>query len=442
MFPLSRPARQGLATAALAILTVLPTGVTAFHAWRINRPGHVRDVEITLGRQLGLQVTLEAVTYPQPGEILYRGIVLRQEEPRGKGLAEVARAKTLHLIPSGRELVVHAEELAIRGEGPEQGVNQLGGLLQRSGEVSYDRVALTAPTCRIELGPGLAFRASDLAATLTAEAAGPTLRASYRLVEPGSKTRCELTFARDRRTDPVQTTFALKTLEGRPLPARVLNVFFDATDWVGEATRVDGRVALRRSGEGAWEGEFSGELHDVDLAAMTARRFPGRRLAGKGTVSIEAAKWGDRAGQGAGWVQAQGKLVAGPGTADADLLSALTREMKFRPSARHNRLDPRRREVEFSTLGLGFEVRPDGEIRLSGALGHEHPPDAVLAVGTNALVHAPEGASSVHGLIKALVASDARPGVLVPLTPESRVLLCLPTPQDAAPRPSRTMGAN
>ncbi|WP_165068099.1 hypothetical protein [Paludisphaera rhizosphaerae] len=442
MFPLSRPARQGLATAALTVLTVLPTGFTAFHAWRINRPGHVRDVEITLGRRLGLQVTLDSVTYPQPGEILYRGIVLRQEEPRGKGLAEIARAKSLHLVPSGRELVVHAEELALRGESPDQGVNQLGGFLQRSGEVLYDRVALTAPTARVELGPNLAFQVQDLATTLTTEAGGPTLRASYKLAEPGSKTRCELTLARDRRTDPVQTTLALKTLEGSPLPGRVLNVFFDATDWIGEAARVDGRLTLRRSGVSPWEGEFVGDLHDVDLAAMVASRFPGRRLTGKARVAIEAARWGDRPGQGAGWIEARGRLVAGPGSAGVDLISALTREMKFRPSSRHGRIDPRKTEVEFGSLGLAFDVRPDGEIHLSGALGHEHPPDAVLAAGVNALIHAPEGASSVHGLIKALVASDARPGVLVPLTSESRVLLCLPTPQDAAPRPSRAMGAN
>ena len=79
MFPLSRPFRHALATVALIAATVLPTVVVATYAWRITRPGHIRDVEIVLGRQLGLQVTLDAVTYPRPGEVLYRGIVLRQE---------------------------------------------------------------------------------------------------------------------------------------------------------------------------------------------------------------------------------------------------------------------------------------------------------------------------------------------------------------------------
>ncbi|MDG3005325.1 hypothetical protein [Paludisphaera mucosa] len=442
MFPLSRPARQGLATAALVALTVLPTGFTAFHAWRINRPGHVRDVEITLGRRLGLQVTLDAVLYPRPGEILYRGIVLRQEEPRGKGLAEIARAGSLRLVASGRDLVVHADELALRGESPGLAMTQVGAFLQRSGEVPYDRVEITAPACRVDLGEGLAFQAQDVAATLTAEASGPTLRVAYKLVEPGSKPRCELTLSRDRRVDPVQTTLALKTLEGLPLPGRVLDVFFDATDWIGESARVDGRLTLRQSGGRAWEGEFAGDLHDVDLAALVARRFPSHRLAGSARVAVEKARWGDRPGQGPGWIEAKGRLTAGPGSVGLDLLAALGREMRFRPPSRHARIDPRKPEVEFGSLGLAFDMRADGEIHLAGALGNEHAPDAVLAAGSNALIHAPEGASSVHGLIKALVPATASPGTMVPLTTESRVLLCLPVAPNIAARPTRTMGAN
>lgn len=441
MVPLSRPARQGLATAAMVALTMVPTAFTAFHAWRINRPGHVRDVEITLGRSLGLQVTLEAVTYPRPGEVLYRGIVLRQEEPRGQGLAEVARAKSLHLVPSGRDLVVHAEDLALRGDGPAEAVARLGGFLQRSGEVPYDRVDLTSPSCRIDLGPGLAFRAVDVAASLASDASGPTLKAAYRLVDSASKTRCEMTLARDRRADPVQTTLALKTMEGQPLPGRVLDVFLDASDWIGPKARVDGKLTLRQAGTGPWSAEFAGDLHDVDLTALVSSRFPSHRLAGSARVAVEAARWGDRPGQGPGWIEAKGRLTAGPGSVGVELLSALAREMKFRPSSRHGRIDPRKAEVEFGGLGLAFDMRPDGEIHLSGGLGNEHPPDAVLAAGIHPLIHAPEGASSVHGLIKALVPADSRPGVLVPLTSESRVLLCLPVAPGAA-RPSRTMGAN
>ena len=127
MFPLTRPLRQTLATIALFGLTVVPTGVVATIAWRINRPGHVRDVEIELGRQLGLQVTLDAVRYPRPGEVVYQGITLRQEEPRSKGLTEIARADQARLQRADRELILYLENPRLSADSPKLGLGQLGG---------------------------------------------------------------------------------------------------------------------------------------------------------------------------------------------------------------------------------------------------------------------------------------------------------------------------
>jgi hypothetical protein len=73
MVPVNRPMRQALATLALFLSTVVPTAWIAAIAWRINRPGHIRDVEIELGGRLGLQVTLQGVRYPRPGKVVYRG---------------------------------------------------------------------------------------------------------------------------------------------------------------------------------------------------------------------------------------------------------------------------------------------------------------------------------------------------------------------------------
>ena len=93
MFPVTRPLRQtGLDDSApRADGRARPLSLRAI-AWRINQPGHVRDVEIELGRKLGMQVSLDEVSYPGPGEVVYRGLVLRGQEPRGKGFAEIARA--------------------------------------------------------------------------------------------------------------------------------------------------------------------------------------------------------------------------------------------------------------------------------------------------------------------------------------------------------------
>jgi hypothetical protein len=107
------------------------------------------------------------------------------------------------------------------------------------------------------------------------------------------------------------------------------------------------------------------------------------------------------------------------------------------------RLDPRKTEVEFGSLGVSFAIQANGEIHLAGALGNEFTPDTVLVSTSAPLVFAPTGAASVHGLIKTLFpVADSPPGVVVPLTSESRVLLCLPVAPEIASKTSRTLGGN
>src|SRR5262249_49816189 len=108
MVMMTRPHRQVLATLALLLFAVAPTGYAGVMAWRLNRPGYVREVEAELGRQLGVAVSLEGVRYPRPGEVVFRGVTLRQEEAGGKQarLAEVARADVVWFRRGDRELVV------------------------------------------------------------------------------------------------------------------------------------------------------------------------------------------------------------------------------------------------------------------------------------------------------------------------------------------------
>jgi hypothetical protein len=444
MFPLTRPVRQTLATVALLALTVVPTGVVATIAWRINRPGHVRDVEIELGRQHGLQVTLDAVRYPRPGEVVYQGIVLRQEEPRGKGLIEIARADLVRLQRADRELTLHLENPRLRGESPHAGLAQLGVLLQRSGQIPFERINVTAPSCQLDLGQdGLHFTLREVAGEFLVDPAAPAVKLAYRIPGEGAGTRCELTLIRDRRTEQVETSLIFKTVEGLPLSARVLDVFFDAADWLGTDAKVEGTVSLRQAGSRDWEADFHGELLDVDLAKLIGRRFPRHRLTGRAKVAIQGARWGQRSTQGFGWLDVKGELSAGQGSIGVDLIDALTREMKFRRSPRLVGLDVRKTEVDFRALGLSFAMQSNGEIQISGALGTEFPPDAVLAGATTSLLSAPHGTASVHGLIKTLFpVSQAGSGVLVPLTAESQVLLSLPVPPGPVTTSRRTLDGN
>jgi hypothetical protein len=444
MFPVTRPLRQSIATFALVLLTIVPTGIVATTAWRINRPGHVRDVEIELGRQLGLQVSLEQVRYPQPGETVYQGIVLRQQEPRGKTLAEIIRADTATVTRADRELLIQLENPRLRGESPLVALAQLGSFVQRSNQVPFERINLVAATCRLDLGrDDLQFTATELAGEFVADPAMPVMRVAYRIADQGAGTRCELSLSRDRRADPIGTTVVLKTIEGSPLPARVLNVFFDAGDWLGADAKLEGTLTLHQAGSSDWEGTFHGELLDLDLARVVGRRFPRHRLAGRARLAIDHARWGDRPAQGPGWVEVKGELVAGQGSIGVSLLEALAREMKFRLSPRLLHIDPRKTEVDYRALGLAFTMQSNGEIQITGSLGAEFPPDAVLAGPTTALLSAPEGTAGVHGLIKSLFpVSQATHSTMVPLTADSHVLLSLPLPPGADAHARATVDGN
>jgi hypothetical protein len=453
MFPLTlrRPYRQAICTAALVVLTVFPTLYVLGTAIQIHRTGHLRAVERELGHALGLSVTVDSVTYPRPGEVIYRGIVLRLEEPRRKGLTEIARAGVLRLRRGSGELSLATEGLRLRGESPTLFMAQVGSFLQRSGSLPYSRISLAAPTCDLDLGGGtdagtgsLAFRLNEVACTFQADASAPTLTASYRLSAADSSTRCELSLVRDRRSEPVRTTLALKTMEGLPLPARVLDVFFDTPDWLGPEARVEGALTLHQTGARAWEADFQGDLFDVDLSVLVGKRFAGQHLSGLAHVALRRARWADRPGQGVGWVEAQGELTCGPGTIGIELLRALAAEMKFRFAPRLARLDDRKPEVDFRALGFTFDMTRDGEIKIAGALSNEFAGDVVLVGATSPLAFAPEGAANVRGLIKTLfpVGASSDPGVLVPLTAESRVLLCLPVPPDLAAKSAPRIGGN
>ena len=317
-------------------------------------------------------------------------------------------------------------------------------LLQRSGQIPFQRINLSAPACRLELGrDDLAFSLKEVAGEFVVDPGAPALRLAYRVPGDGAGTRCELTLTRDRRTEQIETSLSFKTVEGMPLSAHVLSVFFDADDWLGEGAKFEGTVSLRQQGSRDWEAVVQGEFLDVNLARLVGRRFPRHRLTGRARLVIVHSRWGQRPAQGDGWVEVKGELSASQGSIGVELIDALAREMKFRRSSRLSNLDARKTEVDFRALGLSFAMQPSGEIQIEGALGAEFAPEAVIVGGTTALLSAPLGTASVHGLIKTLFPlSQASSGFLVPHTAESQVLLSLPVPQGPATSTKRTLDGN
>lgn len=435
MVSLTRPVRQGLATLVVVLVSIAPTVYVGVTAWRINRPGHVRDVEVELGRRLGMHVGLREVGYPRPGEVRVRGLVLRREESRGGRLAELARAEVVRVERIDRELMLRLDDPSFRADSPAEGLEQLAGLLAQSGRLPYERVSFSASSCRLDLGTdGQAAAVRDMAGTCVIEPEGATLKLSFAAPGSGPLTRCEAVVSRDRRAEPVATTVTVKIVEGPPLPAGALGAFFDVPEWLGPRATVEGELVVKKAGTGGFEAAFAGAFHDVDLAALVDKRFPGRHASGRARVAITNARWGDRGAQGPGWIEAKGELTADAGSIDAGFLEALAREMRFRPSSRLKARTAHGGDVDFRVLGLAFAINPAGEIHLQGSLGPEFAPDVVLAGATAPLLSAPLGAASVHGLIKTLFPTAAADSsVLVPLTAQSRALFALPV----APGPTQ-----
>ena len=317
---LNRPNRQALATLGLLAFTVAPTLYVVATAWRINRPGHVREVEAELGRQLGLEVTLAGVRHPQPGEDVLRGLVLRQDEPRGKASTEVARAASVRIHRADQQMTLEVDGLQLRGDSPKQAMAQVNALLQRAGDSTFRQISFTAPSCEVLLGPGsgenadnLHYRFRDVAGTFQSDRAAPSATVSYRVPGEASTTRCELTLTRDRQGEAVRTVLAFKTMEGLPLPASVLDPFFDTADWLGRGAKLEGTLTLSQTGLADWEAEFSGTLLDVDLASLVCGRFPEHRLTGLAHVRIAAlAGRTDSARKGSAGSRPRASSRAGP----------------------------------------------------------------------------------------------------------------------------------
>ena len=324
MFPVTRPLRQTVSTIVLLVLTVVPTALVSAIAWRINRPGHIRDVEIDLGRKLGMQVSLDQVGYPGPerscttawccaGRAAWQRAC--RNRPRRRGSRDPGRSRA--------DVAARKPEAACREPWPGHGSAGLD-------HPALDRAAsrTDSPFCRVVPARSRprrsAIHVQGRGGRVPGGSSAPALKLAYQVPGAGKGSRCELVVLRDRRAEPFVTSLTFKTLEGSPLPARILNVFFDAEDWLGSEANVTGTLSLRQSGSTEWKAEFHGELLDVDLARLIGRRFPRHRLTGRARLAFEAASWGQRpGGQGPGWVEIKGELVAGQGSIGVDFLEAL-----------------------------------------------------------------------------------------------------------------------
>ena len=433
MISISRPHRQMAATAFVVVAMILPTIGTLWWAWTVNRPGHIRDVEVRLSRALGLQVGLEAVQYPRPGEIVLIGAVFRQEEPRGRVFREVARAKHLILKPQDNGYLLEGSDLELVGDSAETTVAQIGQLLQKSSIApdSIKRLTFAIDRCIVQVDHGansqpVKVEWRGVAGTVESRNEQALIQASAWMHDADRRTRCELKMTRKRQGQEASTHIMMATMEGPALPASTLEPLLDMTGWLGEKSRVQGQILLSQVENRPWEAQFAGSLDQVDLSKMINGRFGSHRLTGMGQIQVKQASWGDRPGQGAGWREIEGDLTSGPGKASQGLLLAMGQQMRFRLAQNLHAPKKSGDEIEFGSFGLQFHLTEDGQIQFGGACGPDFGPD-VVAVSAQAkptpIMAAPTNMVNVRGLLKTLFPVNiAQAELLVPTTRESQSL--------------------
>lgn len=434
MIMINRMHRQVAATVFVVVVLIFPTLATLWWAWAINRPGHVRDVEVQLSRSLGLQVGLDSVRYPRPGEMVLIGPVFRQEEPRGRVFREVARARMISIRPleEGRQIEVLGLQLV--GDSAETGVAQLAQLLQKSSVKAGEgqRLAFSVDRCEILVEQGASGKPvrtewRTVAGLVDARQEQSFIQASGWMYNADERTRCEFKMTRKRQGEQASSQIEIATMEGPALPAKVLEPLLNTSGWLGENAKVLGQLTLRQVEQAPWDAQFTGTFEDVDLSQLVTGRFGPYRLLGEGRVQIKRAHWADRPEQGPGWCEVQGELTSGPGKISHGLLLSMGQQMKFRIIPDWIRASKPGEIVEFGGIGLQFHLTDDGLIRFAGACGPDFGRDVVAVSGTAAhpkpVVAAPSGIVTVRGLIKTLFPVDlAQAELLVPTTRESQAL--------------------
>lgn len=448
MIIINRLHRQVAATVFVVVGLVIPTITTAWWAWTVNRPGHLRDVEVQLSRQLGLQVGIEGVKYPRPGEMVLLNPVFRQEEPRGRVFREVARARVVSIKPQGDTCVIDAVGLQIVSDSAESAMSQLAQLLQKSSAKigNMQRLSFSVDHCDVIVEQGAAGKPvktawHTIAGLVDARQDQAIFQTSGWFNNADQRTRCEFKLTRKRQGEQASSLIEIATMEGPPLPATILEPLMNTTGWMGESASVQGQLTLQQVEQKPWDATFTGSFSQIDLSRLVTGRFGPYRLSGEGRVQIKKARWCDRPNQGSGWAEIDGDLTSGPGRISHGLLLSMGQQMKFRIIPEWIRASTPGETVEFGSIGLQFSLTEDGLIRFAGACGPDFGRD-VVAISTTAahpkpVVAAPAGIVTVRGLIKTLFPVDlAQAELLVPTTRESQAL------QRYLPMPSQKLGSS
>lgn len=318
MFQLHDTTRRQLCKALFVVMALLPTASVV--AWCIARrlPSRMEAEAQSLGRQLGLEVRLQGLKYPRPGEVVYEGLQIVDCETsqvlfRCRQLAVVSETPLPNREHRGA-LALFPSQAEINAEG----INRLWKLLERTLEGHYGRLGadLRLVAGDVTIAGAESQTLTDVVASLASEPNATQANLQFRVAgAPAASSATSITVVRNREVSPPAFEVDLNT-NGSDLPCNLLGMAMNQWDVFGSHCRFRGRIHARQLQEG-WQGEIdSAKLGEIDLDRLVSDHLP-HRLTGTADLTIQSARF------------VQGRLEeasmmfsAGPGTIDRSLIDS------------------------------------------------------------------------------------------------------------------------
>jgi hypothetical protein len=308
--------------AAFVALCALPTAVVLL--WGVSRywPGRVAAEARRLSGELGLDVSLEGMRHLRPGTVLYEGLEIADPET-GKPLlrCRVVEAQWTDVADTeGRSkpsLLLIASQAEVQAGGLPRLWRLVRQPLQREGGPAQLDVRLRASDLTLQTDKR-AETLSDVQGSIELLSGGAQAQVDFRLAAAAASKPARIRIVRNRQLSPPASGFELDT-GGGALPCGLLAMGVPELEPLGPDARFRGHVWFNEAAggpTGAWEGEVTGQLTQVDLGRLVSDRFP-HKLSGTAEVSIHKARF-----HRSRLEEAHCSLSAGPGVISRSLVEA------------------------------------------------------------------------------------------------------------------------
>ncbi len=425
MFRLHDQTRRQLCLTGFVLLCVVPTVATL--AWGVAHhwPTRAKSEARRLSAELGLDVSLEELTYLRPGAVLYEGLRLTDPET-GTAVAQCRAVEVQwyrtdgNRIPAGDGTREKLSLLLIASQ-PEVDANSLQRLVLLLDRVLKCRTGQTQVDVRLAAGE-LTLRAGGDSQTLTeltgnieTLAEATEAQASFHIAGLQQTSPIRVRVARNRQTTPPATSLEFDTGDAK-IPCGVLAMAVPQLQSLGNRCRYNGYLWANETPAG-WDVEATGYLFGADMGTLVTAQFP-HKLSGQGNVEVQSARF-----RGGRLEDATGTLAAGPGVISRSLIDAAVDRLHLVGGSTPGTSD---NLIPYDQLALRFILNADG-LTVRGVCT-DTSPGAILTHGGRRLLGEPRmQPQPVVALLQTLVPANE---VQVPATRQSDWLMRhLPVPE-------------